>query len=60
MASKGVPCRESDRGKAAAPAMALAGPEEELPIDVAVAVDVKPMDVAVGRFSLTDRYLWAD
>ena len=57
MASKGVPWRDKDRGRAAAPAMAPAGVDVALPTDVAVAVEVKPKVAPVGRFSLTDRYL---
>jgi len=58
VASKGVPCKDSDSGSAAAPAIALAGVEVELPTECAAAVeDTNPIGVPAGLFSLTDRYL---
>jgi hypothetical protein len=58
VASNGVPCRDRDNGRAAAPAMALAGEEAELPADCATEVEVmNPMGVAGVLFSLPDRNL---
>jgi predicted aconitase len=58
VASSGVPCRDRDNGRAAAPAMALAGVEVELPVECATAVEVmNPMGVAGVLFSLPDRNL---
>jgi hypothetical protein len=58
VASKGVPCRDKDNGRAAAPAIAPAGVEVELPAEgVIAAEDKNPIGVPTVRFSLTDRYL---
>lgn len=58
VASNGVPCRDRDNGRAAAPAIAPAGVEVELPTECATEVEVmKPMGAADVRFSLADRYL---
>jgi hypothetical protein len=56
--SNGVPCKDRDSGRAAAPAIAPAGVEVELPTDCVTEVEVmNPIGVACARFSLTDRYL---
>jgi hypothetical protein len=58
VASKGVPCRDRDRGSAAAPAIAPAGVEIVLLTECAAAVEgTSPTGVPAGRLSLTDRYL---
>lgn len=58
VASKGIPCKDNDSGKAAAPAMAPVGVEVLIPTgDVTAAGDTKPIGVPAGRFSLTDLYL---
>jgi hypothetical protein len=58
VASKGVPCRDRDRGRAAAPAIAPAGVEIVLLTEWTAALEgVSPTGVPVGRFSLTDLYL---
>jgi hypothetical protein len=58
VASNGVPCKDRDNGRAAAPAIAPAGVEVELPTECATGVEVmNPRDVPGVRFSLTDRYL---
>jgi hypothetical protein len=58
VASNGVPCRDRDNGRAAAPAIALAGVEAELPAECVTEVEVmNPMGVAGVLFSLPDRNL---
>jgi hypothetical protein len=58
VASKGVPCKDNDSGRAAAPAIAPAGVEVELPPEGDNALDGRnPIGVPNVRFSLTDRYL---
>jgi len=58
VASNGVPCRDRDNGRAAAPAIAPAGVEVELPTECATELEVmNPMGAADVRFSLADRYL---
>jgi len=58
VASNGVPCRDRDNGRAAAPAIAPAGVEVVFPTDCATAVEVmNPMVAADVRLSLADRYL---
>ena len=58
VASSGVPCRDRDSGRAAAPAIAPAGVEVELPTECATEVELmNPMGAADVRFSLADRYL---
>lgn len=56
VASKGVPCRDKDRGRAAAPAIAPAGVEIVFLEEWAAAVE-GATGVPAGRLSLTDRYL---
>jgi hypothetical protein len=58
VASKGVPCKDRDSGRAAAPAIAPAGVDVELPTEGVTAVEgTNPIGVPTVRFSLTDRYL---
>lgn len=58
VASRGVPCNDKDRGRAAAPAIAPAGVEVELPTEGVIAVEGRnPIGVPTVRFSLTDLYL---
>jgi hypothetical protein len=58
VASKGVPCKDNDNGRAAAPAIASAGVEVELPTEGVIALEGRnPIGVPTVRFSLTDRYL---
>ena len=57
VASNGVPCRDRDNGRAAAPAIAPAGVEVELPTECAPEAVMNPMGAADVRFSLADRYL---